>query len=128
MRRLTPFAVLALAAVASAQNLYPDPGFEQEGRPGDAQLHVELAMARRDQGRTDDAIAVCRTAIEHAPDDARAHVLLAHLLLLAGRYLELLARQRAAASLAHLNRLIPEFAHRLAGYPDSQQASRIPIG
>ena len=48
-------------------------------------------------------------------------------LLLAGRYLELLARQRAAAALAHLNRLIPEFASRLAGYPDSLEASRIPV-
>ena len=48
-------------------------------------------------------------------------------LLLLGRYLELLARQRAAAALAHLNRLIPEFAHHLAAYPKSQEATRTPV-
>jgi Cu2+-exporting ATPase len=34
-------------------------------------------------------------------------------LLLGGRYLELLARQRAGRSLQHLGRLVPETAHRL---------------
>ncbi len=48
-------------------------------------------------------------------------------LLLLGRYLELLARQRAAAALAHLNRLIPEFAHLLSAYPGSLEAARIPV-
>ena len=48
-------------------------------------------------------------------------------LLLLGRYLELTARQRAGAALAHLERLIPEFAHRLPGYPESRQASRVPV-
>ena len=38
-------------------------------------------------------------------------------LLLLGRFLELAARQRAAGSLQHLGRLVPQFAHRLARYP-----------
>ena len=41
-------------------------------------------------------------------------------LLLAGRFLELLARQRAARALQHLARLVPETAHRLAGGVSSE--------
>lgn len=48
-------------------------------------------------------------------------------LLLLGRYLELVARQRAGAALAHLERLIPEFAHRLSAYPGSSLATRVPV-
>ena len=38
-------------------------------------------------------------------------------LLLLGRFVELVARQRAAGSLQHLGRLAPQFAHRLTAYP-----------
>jgi Cu2+-exporting ATPase len=48
-------------------------------------------------------------------------------LLLLGRYLELVARQRAGAALAHMERLIPEFAHRFAAYPDSRETRRVPV-
>jgi P-type Cu2+ transporter len=46
-------------------------------------------------------------------------------LLLGGRYLELLARERAGRALAHLDRLVPELAHRLAGPPGSLQTERV---
>jgi Cu2+-exporting ATPase len=45
--------------------------------------------------------------------------------LLLGRYLELLARQRAARSLQHLGRLVPEFAHRLGSFPQSMNSERV---
>ncbi|MFM9971541.1 MAG: heavy metal translocating P-type ATPase [Burkholderiales bacterium] len=48
-------------------------------------------------------------------------------LLLLGRYLELLARQRASAALLHLERLVPEFAHRLTKFPRSRDTQQIPV-
>jgi P-type Cu2+ transporter len=47
-------------------------------------------------------------------------------LLLGGRYLEIVARQRAASSLQHLDRLAPEFAHRLRDFPASLASERVP--
>jgi Cu2+-exporting ATPase len=47
-------------------------------------------------------------------------------LLLLGRYLGLLARQRAARTLQHLGRLVPEFAHRLRDFPRSMETERVP--
>ncbi|OGA73915.1 MAG: hypothetical protein A3G27_04970 [Betaproteobacteria bacterium RIFCSPLOWO2_12_FULL_66_14] len=47
-------------------------------------------------------------------------------LLLGGRYLEMLARQRATSVLQHLSRLIPEGAHRLRDFPRSLEVDRIP--
>ncbi len=47
-------------------------------------------------------------------------------LLLLGRYLGLLARLRAARSLQHLGRLVPEFAHRLVDFPRSMETKRVP--
>lgn len=47
-------------------------------------------------------------------------------LLLLGRYLELLARQRATRALQHLGRLTPEFAERLSRYPASLEPERVP--
>lgn len=46
--------------------------------------------------------------------------------LLAGRYRELSARQRAARSVQHLGRLVPEFAYRLTNYPASLETEIIP--
>ena len=46
-------------------------------------------------------------------------------LLLLGRYLELLARQRSVRSLQHLGRLVPEFANRLGEFPRSLNAERV---
>jgi len=46
-------------------------------------------------------------------------------LLLLGRYLSLIARSRAARSLQHLGRLVPEFAHRLRDYPHSLDSERV---
>jgi P-type Cu2+ transporter len=46
-------------------------------------------------------------------------------LLLLGRYLELLARRRAAEALRHLYRLVPEFAHRLVDFPASTETRRV---
>jgi Cu2+-exporting ATPase len=46
-------------------------------------------------------------------------------LLLAGRYLELEARHRAAGALAHLARLAPAFAERLRGFPGSLSTDRV---
>ena len=48
-------------------------------------------------------------------------------LLLVGRYLDLLARQRVALALSHLDRLVPEFAHRLTSYPHSRDTVRVPV-
>ncbi len=48
-------------------------------------------------------------------------------LLLLGRYLELLARQRTTRALQHLGRLIPEFAHRLRDFPHSLEAERVAV-
>mgnify|MGYP002066414231 FL=1 len=48
-------------------------------------------------------------------------------LLLLGRYLELLARQRTTRALQHLGRLIPEFAHRLRDFPRSLEAERVAV-
>ena len=47
-------------------------------------------------------------------------------LLLLGRYLGLLARQRAARTLQHLGRLVPEFARRLRDFPRSMETERVP--
>ena len=46
--------------------------------------------------------------------------------LLGGRYLEMRARQKAAASLEYLDRALPLGAHRLTGYPGSHQAEDVP--
>jgi P-type Cu2+ transporter len=46
-------------------------------------------------------------------------------LLLAGRYLELEARQRAAGALGHLARLAPAFAERLSGFPGTLATDRV---
>jgi Cu2+-exporting ATPase len=46
-------------------------------------------------------------------------------LLLVGRYLEILARQRAGRALQHLARLVPEFAHRLRDFPRSLESERV---
>jgi P-type Cu2+ transporter len=48
-------------------------------------------------------------------------------LLLLGRYLELLARQRSTLALQHLGRLIPEFAHRLRDFPGSLDTERVAV-
>ena len=43
-------------------------------------------------------------------------------LLLVGRYLEVLARQKAVRALQHLGCFTPELAHRLADYPNSLES------
>src|SRR5262249_56909513 len=48
-------------------------------------------------------------------------------LLLVGRYLELLARQRAARALGHLARGVPELATRLQDFPRSLAAERVAV-
>lgn len=45
--------------------------------------------------------------------------------LLGGRYLEMTARQRAVSVTEALARLMPAFAGRVAGYPDSREAERV---
>ncbi len=47
-------------------------------------------------------------------------------LLLASRYLELVARRRAAASLETLQHALPDAAWLLKKYPNSREASRVP--
>ncbi|GLS03126.1 copper-translocating P-type ATPase [Chitiniphilus shinanonensis] len=49
-------------------------------------------------------------------------------LLLAGRYLETRARQKAGAALEGLVKLIPAFAHRLAGWPGDTRPHETPVG
>jgi hypothetical protein len=52
----------------------------EAGRRADAvELYRSVAVAYRDQGRAQQAIAVCRSILEIAPDDARCHALLATL-------------------------------------------------
>lgn len=46
-------------------------------------------------------------------------------LLLGSRYLELVARRRAAASLESMQRALPDAAWRLADYPASREATRV---
>jgi Cu2+-exporting ATPase len=46
--------------------------------------------------------------------------------LLCGRYLEMRARQKAAASLEHLDRAIPLAAHRLKRFPASYEVEEVP--
>jgi Cu2+-exporting ATPase len=48
-------------------------------------------------------------------------------LLLAGRYLELRARHRAAGAIQYLARLQPEFAERLTAYPQSLDTESVPV-
>lgn len=48
-------------------------------------------------------------------------------LILAGRFAELLARERAADTLAYLGRSVPEFASLLPGYPESKQVERVHV-
>jgi Cu2+-exporting ATPase len=48
-------------------------------------------------------------------------------LLLLGRYLELIARQRATRALQYLGRLVPAFAERLQGFPDFLDVERVPV-
>jgi len=47
--------------------------------------------------------------------------------LLSGRYLEMMARQKAARSVETLARAIPAFATRLAGWPGSAEGERIAV-
>jgi len=46
--------------------------------------------------------------------------------LLGGRYLEMRARQKAAASLEYLDRALPLGAHKLSAYPASHDAEDVP--
>jgi P-type Cu2+ transporter len=48
-------------------------------------------------------------------------------LLLLGRYLELIARQRATRALQYLGRLVPAFAERLRGFPSVLDVERVPV-
>ena len=48
-------------------------------------------------------------------------------LLLAGRYLELRARHRAAGAIQYLARLQPEFADRLIAFPESLDTESVPV-
>ena len=48
-------------------------------------------------------------------------------LLLLGRYLELIARQRSSLALQHLGRLMPEFATRLPDFPRSLETERVAV-
>jgi Cu2+-exporting ATPase len=48
-------------------------------------------------------------------------------LLLLGRYLEILARERAARAFGHLGRLVPEFASRLLDFPRSLDSERVAV-
>ncbi|WP_342115589.1 heavy metal translocating P-type ATPase [Pseudoduganella sp. OTU4001] len=47
-------------------------------------------------------------------------------LLLASRYLEMVARRKAASALSRLRHAVPEMAIRLACWPDSREASAVP--
>ncbi len=46
--------------------------------------------------------------------------------LLCGRYLEMRARQKAAANLEYLDKALPVAAHRLAAYPASMDSEEVP--
>jgi Cu2+-exporting ATPase len=48
-------------------------------------------------------------------------------LLLLGRYLELIARQRSTLALQHLERLTPEFANRAVDFPRSLATERVAV-
>nr|WP_294863365.1 heavy metal translocating P-type ATPase [uncultured Pseudogulbenkiania sp.] len=48
-------------------------------------------------------------------------------LLLGGRYLEGLARRKAGEAAESLVKLVPAFAHRLAGWPDETVAHEVPV-
>ncbi|QNM95413.1 heavy metal translocating P-type ATPase [Chitinimonas koreensis] len=48
-------------------------------------------------------------------------------LLLGGRYLEGMARRRAGEAAESLIKLIPAFAHRLAGWPAAREAEETPV-
>ena len=41
--------------------------------PNYAEAHNNLGVALRDQGKLDEAIASCRTALQLKPDNAEAH-------------------------------------------------------
>ncbi|MGW8389588.1 heavy metal translocating P-type ATPase [Pseudoduganella sp. HUAS MS19] len=47
-------------------------------------------------------------------------------LLLASRYLEMVARRKAASALARLRHAVPEMAQRLAAWPDLREATTVP--
>jgi len=49
-------------------------------------------------------------------------------LLLLGRYLELVARQRAVGALTHLGKLVPEHCARVDGYPESLDVETVVVG
>ncbi len=52
----------------------------EAGRQADAvELYRSVAVVYRDQGRTQQALAVCRSILEIAPDDVRCHALVASL-------------------------------------------------
>ncbi len=46
--------------------------------------------------------------------------------LLGGRYLEMIARQRAVRGVEELGKVLPSFAERLPGWPARQDAERVP--
>ncbi|WP_308700828.1 heavy metal translocating P-type ATPase [Pseudoduganella guangdongensis] len=49
-------------------------------------------------------------------------------LLLASRYLEMVARRKAASALSRLRHAVPEMAMRLACWPESRAAAAVPAG
>ncbi len=46
--------------------------------------------------------------------------------LLGGRYLEMIARQKAVRGVEELGKVLPSFAERLAGWPEQQDSERVP--
>src|SRR5690606_35314634 len=46
--------------------------------------------------------------------------------LLGGRYLEMIARQKAVRGVEELGKVLPSFAERIAGWPARQDGERVP--
>lgn len=64
--------------------------------------------------------------LTHGPEVYYDSVTMFVFFLLGGRYLEMLARQKAVRGVEELGKALPSFAERLAGWPERTDAERVP--
>ncbi|WOD36904.1 tetratricopeptide repeat protein [Nodosilinea sp. E11] len=92
--------------------------------PHDAQLHLQLAAYLVQQGKLDEAISCCQTAIQHCPNHFDLHLELAKTLETAKRWEEAIATYRCAIELnphdAYVHQLL---GNALAAHGQLNEAS-----
>jgi P-type Cu2+ transporter len=119
--QLLRWASLVLTLPVAAYSAAPFfRGALRDARAGRAGMDVPVALGVA-VGFAASAVATVRGAGEVYFDSVSMFVFL----LLGGRYLELVAREHAGRALAHLDRLVPELAHRLVAPLPSLATERV---